>query len=68
MIKNSRGRNYLMWINPLLNRNHKLLGAVIVKVDIWDCIHEFSQDTDLHFLIKLNKVYLLKSKTWTERL
>jgi len=61
-IKNSNGRTYLMWIDPIFNSHKKFVGAVIVKVDIWDCIHEFSQNTDIHFLVKLGNKSLYSHK------
>jgi hypothetical protein len=49
------GRYYLLWCKPVLKGNKYFVGAVAVKVDLWDCIHKISSNIDTPFLIRLGK-------------
>ncbi len=61
----NEGRHYLLWMHPVLSSSGSFIGGIAAKVDIWDLIHEFSQNTDIHFLVKIGKKSLYSHK-WKE--
>jgi hypothetical protein len=56
------GRFYLVWTKPLLGPHNRFAGAVIAKIDLWDCFHSVSQQTSIPFLIRLNGKSLFSEK------
>jgi hypothetical protein len=61
------GRYYLFWSKPLLKYSgttHKKIfsGAVAVKIDLWDCFREISENTANPFWVRLNKRSLFSNK------
>ena len=62
------GRYYLFWAAPIIDKSQKkgsrgtFLGAVTIKVDLWDCFCEFSKNTEVPFLIRVNKMRLYSNK------
>ncbi len=65
-LKESTGRYYLFWSKPVFKTRRSgsqtFVGAVAVKIDIWDAVHEFSQSVDVPFLVSLNKMSLYSHK------
>ncbi len=51
--KKETGRYYLLWCKPVVKGNKYFVGAVAVKIDLWDCIHKISSNIDEPFLIRL---------------
>lgn len=63
LIKDSdRGRYYLLWTRPVLKRGDRFVGAVGVKIDLWDSFYEFSNTRYVPFLIKLGRKSLFSHK------
>jgi hypothetical protein len=60
------GRYYLFWAAPVIDKTQKgkeaFLGAVTLKIDIWDCFCNFSKNTEIPFLVRLNKIRLYAHK------
>ncbi len=56
------GRYYLFWVTPILGHKNKFEGAVVAKIDLWDCFHEISKETTEPFLIKLGGKSLYSDK------
>jgi hypothetical protein len=57
-----RGRYYLLWAKPILNAKGLFVGAVVAKLDIWDCFYDFSENVYYPFMIKLNGIQLFVHK------
>jgi hypothetical protein len=54
LYKTKNGRRYLLWCNPILRGNSKqFVGALLVKIDLVDCLHEFAKTNPPPFLVKL---------------
>ena len=63
LIKDSdRGRYYLLWTRPILKRGDRFVGAVVVKIDLWDSFYEFSNSMYVPFLVKLGRKSLFSHK------
>jgi len=56
------GRYYLFWVSPILGHKNKFEGALVAKIDLWDCFHEISKETTEPFLIKLGGKSLYSDK------
>jgi hypothetical protein len=56
------GRYYLFWVSPILGPKRKFGGAVVAKIDLWDCFHEMSKETTEPFLIRLGGKSLYSDK------
>lgn len=56
------GRYYLLWCKPVLKGNKYFVGAVAVKIDLWDCIHKISSRIDEPFLIRIGSKSLYSYK------
>jgi hypothetical protein len=56
------GRYYLFWVSPVLGPKNKFGGAVVAKIDLWDCFHEMSKETTEPFLIRLGGKSLYSDK------
>ena len=60
------GRYYLLWAAPILSQDKTgkeiTLGAVALKIDLWDCFHKFANKTDIPFLVRMNKMRLYSNK------
>ena len=56
------GRYYLFWVNPVLGPKKKFGGAVVAKIDLWDCFRDLSKETTEPFLIKLGGKSLYSDK------
>jgi hypothetical protein len=56
------GRYYLFWVSPILGPKKKFGGAVVAKIDLWDCFHEMSKETTEPFLIRLGGKSLYSDK------
>jgi hypothetical protein len=56
------GRYYLFWVNPILDKKKRFCGAVVAKIDLWDCFHEMSKETTEPFLIRLGGKSLYSDK------
>jgi len=56
------GRYYLFWVSPVLGPKKMFGGAVVAKIDLWDCFHEMSKETTEPFLIKLGGKSLYSDK------
>jgi hypothetical protein len=53
------GRYYLVWSKPIMtssSANPKMIGVIMMKIDLWDCFQEISQSTDKPFLVYLRKM------------
>lgn len=65
-LRDKNGRYYLFWAKPVLKTTRsgvkKFIGAVALKVDIWDCFHKFASDVDKPFLIRLGRKSLYSNK------
>jgi hypothetical protein len=61
-IKDKNGRYYLLWAKPILKNNNRFVGAIVVKVDLWDSFYKISSDRERPFLIKLSKRSLFSHK------
>ncbi|MBN1761137.1 MAG: hypothetical protein JW863_22605 [Chitinispirillaceae bacterium] len=57
-----RGRYYLLWTRPILKRGDRFVGAVAVKIDLWDSFYEFSNSMYVPFLVKLGRKSLFSHK------
>jgi hypothetical protein len=56
------GRYYLFWVSPILDKKKRFGGAVVAKIDLWDCFHEMSKETTEPFLIRLGGKSLYSDK------
>jgi hypothetical protein len=56
------GRYYLFWVSPVLGPKKRFAGAVVAKIDLWDCFHEMSKETTEPFLVKLGEKSLYSDK------
>jgi hypothetical protein len=56
------GRYYLFWVSPILDTKKRFGGAVVAKIDLWDCFHEMSKETTEPFLIRLGGKSLYSDK------
>ncbi len=56
------GRYYLFWGKPVLKGSNRFVGAVAVKIDLWDCFHKLSADVTTPFLIRLGNKSLYSHK------
>lgn len=67
LMKEDNGRFYLLWSTPLLHKatkgHKKFDGAVLAKIDLWDCFHKISETTKDAFYIRLNDMTLF-SHLW----
>lgn len=65
-LRDENGRYYLFWAKPILKMTRsgekKYIGAVALKVDLWDCFHKFAADIDKPFLIRLGRKSLYSNK------
>lgn len=65
-----QGRQYLFWSKPVMirprSRRKRFVGAVAAKIDLWDAFHEFSNQTTVPFLIRLNGRSLYSHK-WQQQ-
>jgi hypothetical protein len=61
-----RGRYYLIWSKPVL-KNDKFVGAVCLKIDLWDSFYEYSNGVYFPFSIKLGKKTLFSHK-WKDQM
>lgn len=65
-LKDENGRYYLFWAKPVLKTTRsgakKYIGAIAVKVDLWDCFHKFASDINEPFLIRLGRKGLYSNK------
>lgn len=59
-----RGRYYLIWSKPIL-KQERFVGAVCLKIDLWDSFYEFSNKIYYPILIKLGKKSLFSHK-WND--
>jgi hypothetical protein len=61
-----RGRYYLVWVAPVLSKGPAgkdlFVGAVELKIDIWDCFHQFAKNTDTPFLVRMEQKGLYSNK------
>ena len=66
LFQNETGRYHLFWVAPVISKGktgkEAFAGAVAVKIDLWDCFHQFSKDQDIPFLIKMDKKSLYSNK------
>ena len=66
LFQNETGRYHLFWVSPIISKGKKgketFAGAVAVKIDLWDCFHQFSKDQDTPFLVKMDKKSLYSNK------
>ncbi len=53
LLKEDTGRYYLFWAVPVLKGSGHFVGAVAIKIDLWDCFHKISADVKEPFLIRL---------------
>jgi hypothetical protein len=62
IVKEDNGRYYLFWSVPLLHKTSKgpikFNGAVVAKIDLWDCFHKIAETTKQPFYIRLNDMTL----------
>ena len=59
------GRYYLVWSKPITTgatKTPRIIGVIMMKTDLWDCFHEFSQTTDKPFAVYLKKLRLYNHK------
>jgi hypothetical protein len=58
------GRYYLIWSKPIIlaGRQNKIAGAVMMKIDLWDCFQAISRKTDKPFLVYLKKMRFYDQK------
>jgi hypothetical protein len=60
------GRYYLLWAAPILSQDKTgkevVLGAIALKIDLWDCFHKFANKTEIPFLVRMNKMRLYSNK------
>jgi hypothetical protein len=61
-----RARYYLIWSKPILKKD-RFVGAVCLKIDLWDSFYEFSNGVYYPFLIKLGKKSLFAHK-WADEI
>ena len=59
------GRYYLLWCKPVIKGDKYFVGAVAVKIDLWDCIHKVASNLDEPFLVLLGKKSLY-SYRWND--
>lgn len=63
LIKDSEeGRYYLFWARPIIKDKNRVIGAVAVKIDIWDGFYDISKDVYIPFTIKLGNKTLFSHK------
>jgi hypothetical protein len=56
-------RYYLLWARASLSpRTRKFTGAIIAKIDLWDCFHKISAGFEEPFLIKIGSLSLYSHK------
>ncbi|MBD3315688.1 MAG: hypothetical protein GF344_07875 [Chitinivibrionales bacterium] len=68
LLKGDNGRYYLFWGRPVLkatSHGQRFVGAVATKIDLWDCIHNFTASITEPFLIRLGNLSLYDHK-WRE--
>lgn len=61
-VKEETGRYYLFWGKPVFKGANRFVGAVAVKIDLWDCFHKISADVNEPFLIRLGNKSLYSHK------
>jgi hypothetical protein len=61
-ITEEKGRYYLIWNKPLLDKKKRLLFIVTAKIDIWDCFHAISKKTTSPFLARIEQKSLYSHK------
>lgn len=61
------GRYYLFWCKPVLKSDDQFVGAVVAKIDLWDCFHILSKETNSPFLVLLGNMSLYSHK-WEKEL
>ena len=64
MVKDT-GRYYLVWSKPIMTSmtaTPRIIGVIMMKIDLWDCFQEFSQTTDQPFGVYLKKMRLYNHK------
>jgi hypothetical protein len=66
MKEEETGRYYLFWSRAVMatpNRgNQKFIGAVVAKIDLWDCFHKISSGTEEPFLVRIGSLSLYNHK------
>jgi len=67
-VKEETGRYYLFWGKPVFKGANRFVGAVAVKIDLWDCFHKISADVKEPFLIRLANKSLYSHKWEKESL
>lgn len=67
-VKEKTGRYYLFWGKPVFKGANRFVGAVAVKIDLWDCFHKISADVKEPFLIRLGNKSLYSHKWEKESL
>jgi hypothetical protein len=58
-IEKDTGRYYLVWSRPITTgetATPRIIGVIMMKIDLWDCFQEISQTTDKPFLVYLKKL------------
>ena len=58
------GRYYLVWSKPII-KNSTFIGAITVKIDLWDSFYGFSNSVYYPFLIRMNDSGLFSHK-WND--
>ena len=57
-----KGRYYLLWAKPIHNSKGTFIGAIVTKIDLWDCFYDYSNSVYYPFLIKLNRMQFFVHK------
>ncbi len=65
-VKEETGRYYLFWGKPVFKGANRFVGAVAVKIDLWDCFHKISADVKKPFLVRLGNKSLYSHK-WKKK-
>jgi len=71
LTKEDNGRYYLVWCVPLVKtaRGHqKFQGAVVAKIDLWDCIHHVAETTKEPFCVRMKDKTLYTHDWETQRI
>jgi hypothetical protein len=67
-VKEENGRYYLFWAAPIMVKaggKEKFNGAVVAKIDIWDCFHKIAATTEVPFIVRIERLSLYSNK-WKE--
>jgi hypothetical protein len=63
------GRYYLVWAAPILSNDpagkEQFMGAVMLRVDLWDCFQRYSKVAASPFLVRMGHLYLY-SHNWSD--